>query len=401
MTREEILKLTQEYHQKTNDNVIGVGYGFKMVNGMVTNEKSIVFTVKEKKPIESLSPDELLPSNIDLSIGKVSTDVIQGNIRRLECQNNIEETSNRVSFRPLLGGISCSAMPAMSASTGTLGFFAIDNDTNTLVGVSNNHVLIKDAFISSEQDINGELSSFINNHITQPHEYLNDDYPIGLVKRYHPLRSPIFYNTVDVALTTVISGTTYIDSGISYKQANLSDTITGLGLDFATTEELDNLLTTDPLLYSAGRTTGAKGEGSIKLRVDSIADSITVEYNKQGVETIVYFTDLIHFVATTGSTYPYSKCKYPIYSGDSGSALIADINGTKKIIGLCFAGGDYDGFACRIDNVASLMNISAWKGENVGYSTGIVNEYIVNGLSNDEYVDYNGHRYYQAGLRQI
>lgn len=402
MTHEEILKQTQEYHKNTNENIIGVGYGYKISNGVMTDEKSIIFTVKEKKPKELLSDDELLPSNIQISGTKISTDVIQRDIK-LFCDESFYDwqstpPTNRNIFKPLKGGISCSAMPSMSAYTGTLGFLAIDNDTNTLVGVSNNHVLIKNAFIASEQNILGELSSIENERITQPHEFLNDDNPIGIVKRYIPLRSTN-HNTVDAALTTIRSG--YINTGISYKQENLSDSITGTGLDFATTQELNDLLTLDPLLYSAGRTTGGKGEGITKLRISSIGDTITIPYNKQGAKTIVNFTDLIHFVATSGTTRPFSICTHPIYSGDSGSALIADINGTKKIIGLCFAGGDNDGFACRIDHVASLLNISAWKGENVNYSDEIRNEYIVNGLSDEEYIDYNGHRYYQAGVRQI
>ena len=47
---------------------------------------------------------------------------------------------------------------------------------------------------------------------------------------------------------------------------------------------------------------------------------------------------------------------------DSGSALAAYIDGVWKIIGLCFAGSTYYGMACRIDNVAAQLNISAWDG---------------------------------------
>ena len=405
MTHNEILKITQEYLKKTNENIIGVGYGYKTVNDVITNDKSIIFSVKEKKQKELLTEEELLPSNIIISGDNILTDVVQQDIKLL-CDPTFYSwqstpPSNRNIFRPLKSGVSCSAIPSMSGTTGTMGFLAIDNDTNTLVGVSNNHVLIKDAFISSEQDITGELSSIENEQTNQPHENLNDNYIIGAVKRYKPIQCPPYYNTVDGALTTIRSGSTYINTGISYKQENLSDNITGIGLDFATTEEINNLLTSDPFLYSAGRTTGGKGEDATKLRIYSVAETITVDFNKQGNQTSVFFSDLIVFVATTGTTKPFSKCQYPIYSGDSGSALIADINGTKKIIGLCFAGNEYYGFACRIDHVASQLNISAWKGENINYSDEIRNEYIVNGLSDAEYIDHGGNRYYQAGIRII
>ena len=138
-----------------------------------------------------------------------------------------------------------------------------------------------------------------------------------------------------------------------------------------------------------------------KLKVSQLAATILVgPYNKQGEGVTVDFSDCIGFVATTGSTL--DACIYPIYHGDSGSALIAEISGVTKIIGLAFAGGDYVGYACRIDRIATLLNISAWNGESVGYSdTAGTLEYTVNGLSDSEYIDFEGKRYWQVGLRHL
>jgi len=402
MTRQEILEQTQQYFENTNDNIIGVGYGFKISKGVMTDEKALVFTVKEKKSKELLTEDELLPSQVEINGQLILTDVIQRDIK-LICDPTfyawIDSTpANRNSIRPLKGGISASAMPAMSAYTGTLGFLALDSDTNTLVGVSNNHVFVKDAFICSERNYPGTITNFSGNTTSQPHETLSDNYPIGIIKRYYPISS-IGYNYVDVALTTIRSGVTDFD--ISYKQEGLSDSIIGTGLDFASTAELDNLLDTDPYLYSAGRTTGAKGEGITKLRVASVGDTILIAYNKQEVSTVVYFSDLIKIVATTGTTRPFDMCLYPIWHGDSGSALIADINGTTKIVGLCFAGDDDEGFACRIDNIADLIKISAWKGESSSFSTEAIEEYTINGLSDQISITISGKTYWQSGLRSL
>ena len=92
-------------------------------------------------------------------------------------------------------------------------------------------------------------------------------------------------------------------------------------------------------------------------------------------------------------------CDYPIWHGDSGSALIADFSGTKKIIGLCFSGSDKVGLACRIDRISSLINISAWNGEPVNYSSETeIDEITVDGLSDYEYITVSGKTYWQAGL---
>ena len=40
---------------------------------------------------------------------------------------------------------------------------------------------------------------------------------------------------------------------------------------------------------------------------------------------------------------------------------------TWKIIGLAFAGNTFDGFACRIDDVASELGIQAWDGTTKNY----------------------------------
>ncbi|BCU97896.1 MAG: hypothetical protein CM15mV19_1470 [uncultured marine virus] len=46
----------------------------------------------------------------------------------------------------------------------------------------------------------------------------------------------------------------------------------------------------------------------------------------------------------------YNGCYNPVYSGDSGSMLLADINGTVKIIGLVFAGS----VVCYVNGVHVL-----------------------------------------------
>ena len=284
---------------------------------------------------------------------------------------------------------------------GTLGFVGVDNQTNSLVGVSNNHVLIEDAFLANERSTSGEKSSIYENMVTQPNESGNYGLQnaIGIVKKYVPLSGTSYYNSVDCALTTL--NETDIDS-TSYRQYGMTGWTQPL--TFASTSEIDNLLSTNPNLFSAGRTTGPKGEGDMKLFVDSISTTISINYNKQGTSTTIYFEDCIRFYASASTTPTGFVCTYPIAGGDSGSALVADFSGTRKIIGLVFAGSYFNGqvvrgLANRIDKVAEQMDISPWTGGTVNYSdTGNTQTHTVSGLSSEPYIVLSGNTYWQAGL---
>ena len=207
-------------------------------------------------------------------------------------------------------------------------------------------------------------------------------------------------NYIDVALTTIEQSV--IDSGISYEQLGLSST----NLPFASTSEINNLLSTNPFLYSAGRTTGGKGEGITKLKIYQFpAVSTIYGYENQHFSEIIDFSDLINFVAVenSGTTIPVTGvtglCQNPIAGGDSGSALIADIGGIKKIIGLVFAGNGWVGIACRIDRIADTMNVSAWNGESTNFSdVNNIQSYYVDGLNPDPYIVISGVTYWQAGI---
>ena len=364
MNNNELNELTKKYLMETNDNVIGVSYGYKIVSGMVTNEKTISFRVKEKKTIEQLTTDEIIPKEIKHMGVVYSTDVNQGEVKFL-CDAAFYQwetipPTNRNKIRPLKGGVSTTNYTSMSGSIGTLGFLAIDNEDGSIVGVSNDHVYIDDPFIATERTLPSPVTNIRDDITIQPYEvnYGTNDLTdnIGIVKRYNPFRSPSAWNTVDGSLTTINSAV--LSNTESWKQEGLT---LAAPLIFASTLEIDNLLSTDPLLYSAGRTTGAKGEGTTKLKTFSLSGSFTIAYHRQGIVQKINFNDCIEFVASA-ATNPGFICLYPIYAGDSGSALIADFGGTKKIIGLCFAGDDYHGIACRIDNVANELDISAWDG---------------------------------------
>jgi hypothetical protein len=364
-------------------------YGFKIKDNEITDIKSLIYCVTEKKPLSALSSNEIIPRRIALDNEQYPTDVVQmGEIVLNQCYdlNAPEPLSLRTRVRPLSGGLEISSLHTwvqvapyrFSLSRGTLGFLAKDNTDNKLVGVTNNHVIVRDAFINSEKNPSGISSSIIDNIVfSDPAGYnevipsrvlqfgtaggsvnfLNDK--IGVPKRYVPI-SESTPNRVDGALLT-------IDSNILCTNSQALTGLNTFNMSFATLSEINNLPFNNTL-YSAGATTGPKGVNCPLVCFGIGATNI--RFNRQGVQVRILFQDCIFFRFLDSSNLPS-------FAGDSGSAVIADINGQNKIVGLLFAGDGNDDInfpistfavASRIDHVANELNISAWDGSNIDRS---------------------------------
>jgi hypothetical protein len=317
--------------------------------------------------------------------------------------------ANRAFTRPLVGGLSITSTNNV-LTVGTMGFIGVHTETQTLVGVTNNHVLIQDAFFTSERNLAGVIK---NEYSPIDYVYQNGEsgvippsnYNIGQSLRYVPI-SKNNINYVDGAICSLEAEDVSITT--SYQQAGVSDYT--LPLPFASTAEIDNLMTTNPMIYSSGRTTGPKGGASCPMRIFSIFSSTILTYNLQGTPTICQFLDQIVYVKPENDPSLTTICANPVYSGDSGSALIADFGGVRKIIGLVFAGaGDgvtpgvfYYGYANRIDRVASELGIEAWDGTAKGYvdPASITYKTTYNGSSN-KILNCEGVNYWQVGLTTL
>ena len=406
MVTQNIKNKIKELFESTPDTVVGVAFGHKLKGGKLTGEHSIIFSVRKKLPINELEVKDVLPKNIVIDGVTYKTDIQQvGEIKAITCDPSCytwqsSQTGNESMVRPLRGGLSITAQNTAIYHNGsldewfvgTMGLIAVDVNTQALVGVTNNHVVVQDAFIATDRYLNRSIEAEVSNYIYQDGESGPGDPNklIGQVVRYEPI-TLVDYNFVDAALfsldPSVISMTSsYYIYGLTGQPG---------ALPFATTQEIDNLLVDNPLIYSSGRTTGVK-QGICSLAVASISDTILVSgYQLQGNTQSVTYTDLIRFTRQDPS------CTDPIYSGDSGSALIADYgNGVWKIIGLCFAGDDStNGWACRIDQVASYLSIEAWDGTTKNFIDPSTITYITaTGPSNQRYIDVNGQNYWQIGL---
>jgi hypothetical protein len=401
-------KKIEELYESTPD-YVGVGFGFKSTNKEYTEDHAIIFTVEKKRPIEEIPEDELLPKEIEIDGVTYKTDVVEiGKVELLSCSTttldacynwsipfNYEENiygnnvppGNRGFIRPLKGGISITSQNQLG-KVGTLGFIAVDDIKNALVGVTNNHVVIGNAFYTALR--NASPVNEYQDSYYQPGEsgfQGNPIYVVGEVVRYVPIHANA-YNQVDGALVTIDSST--VTNAESYKQYNINY---NTPMPFATTAEIDSLLNTNPTLYSSGRTSGVKSGSLCSLTTFNLNQILPINgYNLDGTTTPVIFNKLIGFTRTS------AQCPFPIVAGDSGSALVADFNGVYKIIGLVFAGSTYYGFANRIDDVASQLNISAWDGTTKNYfNTGSRQFKTTSGGSYNKTINCDNNIYWQVG----
>lgn len=410
----ENIKLKIQELAMSTDNINSISYGYKFVGKEQTNELCILYGVEEKKPLSELSPEEILPSEITIGDQVLRTDVYEiSKAETLACNAYCGQVAgpnsavNRAITRPLKGGLSITS--TNNASTvGTMGFIAVHAGTQTLVGVTNNHVTIQDAFYTSERNLYDVIQ---NEYSPVDYIYQNGEsgsvpvdpaYTIGQSLRYVPISKNNF-NFVDGAIFSLESED--VDVATSYRQAGVNDYT--LPLPFASTSEIDNLLTTNPMLYSSGRTTGPKGGSSCPVRIFALFSVVVLTYKLQGTPTYCQFIDQITFVKPENDPSLSTICSNPIYSGDSGSALIADFGGVRKIIGLVFAAGQvggiiYYGYACRIDRVAAELGIEAWDGTAKGYvdPASITYKTTYNGSSN-KILNCDGTNYWQVGLTTL
>lgn len=445
------MKLTQEIKDKikeikrSNPKLLSVGLGEKVSNGKATGEPAIICSFLEKKPIDQLSENEILPNKVIVGDDTIKIDVIEEGqtYAFITCSNcggwfGGASTGNRDFMRPLKPGLTISSTNN-SGKIGTLGTFVKDTGTGAILGLTNNHVTVNDAsFTSARNILTGEIKNdYVNiNHVVQGREDGNMQAPgnrIGRSVRYVPITTMsqglVLPNKVDAAAFNVEKNDVdYLDSwkplGVSIGTNNPR---------FATTAELNNLFNDNPQIVFSGRTSGPMGDSNTGcwLRVNAVGVMAQIAYNVQGQQVVCEFEDCISVIRPDAET-PNSQqpgCLNPGLPGDSGSAVYAKLTsgGGTVLVGLLFAGGcnmsdmppEYNGntcctqigtnscstrfLFCRIDHIAAELGVEWWDP-----SIDLDNFKVVNtesfeniteiGVSGDKIKNCNGKFYYQAGL---
>lgn len=459
-------KLTQQYIEE-NFLAEAEKYGVdsmymaeKTAGGSSTGETSIVYTVKQKQPIDQIPEDMLIPPSIKIGDNYIRTDVVQADIEyefENYCHDINDQTGARIIGRnrrltKLGGRYDISRRPGLSCMNlthsinykkthsaaemfngiliGTLGFFAVDEQDNNLVVVSNNHVFTP-GFISADEQGNSPVN-YKNNTIVTPADdqtisgtqitpgYMTSqertivdgvEYKLGEVKRSWPLRR--LNNEIDAAIcSTTIDINNNDSTSVAIKASfgsadsrGSSWVPVGLNIDYnmkwATTNEIDSLIVSSSNnLFKTGWATGAVGKPGMDISRECELYLSGADFS--GFVSGRQFKNVIQYKGKNGLD--------PSAGGDSGSPVCALINGEWKIIGIHFAGGrdrrtgEHHALACRIDKIASKLKIKRWDGRNsktisdTHYSVEPTPTYAtIPGHSNQSTIIIDGKTYFQVG----
>lgn len=293
--------------------VVGVGYGFKEVKGVKTDQEAIIILVTKKLLPERLADHELVPKNVNSMV----TDVIEvGELKALEVEMLEPLQSRTEKVRPAPPGVS---IGHYLITAGTFGAVVYDKSTAQTMILSNNHVL------ANATNGNDQRAS-INDRIYQPGPvdfvhvdlgYADRQYIIACLKRFVNLADYPAINVVDCAI------------GEPLENSMIIPDILEIGLVQGVTTPVLNME-----VKKSGRTTGLTF-GQITV-LDAMVD---VQY---GPGRVLRFD---HQIITTNMSSP----------GDSGSLLL-DVN--NLAVGLLFAGSNTATIHNPIQDVLELLSVN-------------------------------------------
>lgn len=395
----------QELYRNKSNNVKFIGYGYKNINNQITDIVSITFAVDKKLPLNEIPESQIIPSAINIGNDFLATDVIESPIDISpfnECyvcdtysSSSNDMSPNRSQYNNVKAGVSIGQYD--STKTGTLGLIVVDNDTNKLVGLTAAHVLVDNMINVAERTQEPVPYNIMNKQVLHPGRLDDDDQyiqnSIGMVKRYYPV-------------SKLSSNNNYIDAAV-FSVSNIdTSSIECVGLNntesipFATTLELDNLVKNNNNfpIYKSGRSSGFI---DCPMTAKYVGVSVIVHYDYASIT----YDDTIVFTYDLKENNKYADNVY--CPGDSGQAIIANINGVNKIIGIAIAGGSLSvgstrNFAVvsRIDKIGELLNISYWDGTSIntsGFDSWTYAKSPISQSSSDPYVIQDGKKYWQIG----
>lgn len=315
-------------------NVVGVGRGFKEVEGERTDEESIQVLVREKKPLSQLSRRDMVPG----FLAGYPTDVIQvGQLRTLA-----KSRTRRV--RPAQPGVS---IGHYQISAGTFGAVVYDRQTGQPLILSNNHILANNSTTDNRR-------AKVGDPILQPGAYdggILDDDLIAYLERYVPInmKSTEQVCSIGRGITNLMTFLlNIILSGYQFKMIRRGKENV---VDCAVARPVDDEIISDVILeigkvagvrlpdlgemiQKSGRTTGLT-----KGKVRTLDATVNVEMG-DGQEAVFTQQILVDSLSQ---------------GGDSGS-LVLDEN--RNAVGLLFAGSEETTVCNPIQEVLDALDVT-------------------------------------------
>jgi len=331
--REDVLrvKICQDIYQdffKGFDNVVGVATGYRQRRGRYTKEVCIQVFVEQKRVKKELKPQSIIPHEVIDPSGKaVRVDIIETG------PFSLLQDTNR--YRPVPGGSSIGGLTRLGG--GTLGGYAHDTTDDTIVFLTNNHVVTDETNRQEIPVISG---------IVQPAQIDGGTAPADLIGRAKRI-VPISVNP-DPNLAPV----TAVDAAIGTATADWQASVLQIG----------------PAIYEIGAPTlgmrvQKKGKGT-GLTQNGTITSINmmlppINYGPPGAPAwarIGTGTSVFLITATQGQIFAGA--------GDSGSLIFdqapGQIEETFPVVGLLFVANPAGNVAaaCNIAHVFDAFNLA-------------------------------------------
>ncbi|MEO6915555.1 MAG: hypothetical protein ABI151_07820 [Chitinophagaceae bacterium] len=292
----------------SNQNVVGIGVGEKIVSGKYTGILAIKFFVKVKYPPGELNKNNLLP----VTISGLPTDVEQVGTFRKFPDGELQMPNPRTKFRPAQPGCSIGFRDPDNQIVMAGNFGALVKDANGIYLLSNNHVLADENRLPAGAPI-FQPGLLDGGSITTDQ--------IATLDRFIPLEA-WGWNKTDVALAK-------LDREKMASNATLFIGAPG----GVTAAQLDMTV------HKFGRTTGYSVG-----RVTSIDTDVNVDYatGQYAFKSQIIITGL--------NSQPFSA------GGDSGSLILNRAD--NQAIGLLFAGSSTHTIANHLNDVLTATNVS-------------------------------------------
>jgi hypothetical protein len=323
-------------------NVVGMGVGYKITNGILTDQLSIVVMVREKTPVSGLRTEDIIPQ----ALNQIPTDIVAvGDVQPLLARTD--------RWRPAPGGVS---LGHYKITAGTLGCIVYDQITGNPLILSNNHVLANrneakygDPILQPGPADGGQISRDM----------------IAILERFHPIK----YNS---SPATCEFANFYVRMGnFIARKLNSSHQIQAFRSDTSVTNEIDAAVArpVEESVILAEDLEIGEIDGTMTPSLDmAVRKSGRSTSYTTGVITILDASVQINYGEERKATFDHQIVTSPMSKGgDSGSLLVA--KDSPKAVGLLFAGSELATIHNPIEAVLSQLKIT-FKGSNMHAKSG-------------------------------
>jgi len=309
-------------------NVVSVGWGLKITDGVQTNKRVWIVTVERKVPLAQLSAADLVP----VTFRGLSTDVIEGKMPSINYLAAADKPRTD-KWRPAPGGVS---IGHFEITAGTLSCLVHKN--GELFMLSNNHIFANcndaepgDPIIqpgaadggSVPADEIGDLEDFV------PYEFGSSCPFASTAANFCNFLARVMRRGSRLKVVREAEAN-LVDCAIArpYDLADVEEEILGVGVIKGVVEPSLGIAIT-----KSGRTTGLT-----RGVISQIDVSVNVSMGAKGVVT-------------------FSECFVTNDMGDPGDSGSLAVDENNQAVGLLFAGSDTETIFCKFSNVKKALGL--------------------------------------------